>query len=153
MESIEPLTQGPEKLTSVFGDWPSLHDAEIIQVNPWRGSVEPEAGHFVFPDFAVRIHLWEITPEVNAQGDLVRRHHRLATLRFSDVTEFGMKGFNHQNEIFGLASDAQRPSEGRPAAFRVKLEPAFWSDCIFHVFQHRGDGCGPLECGRGTACS
>ncbi len=62
---------------------------------------------------------------MNAQGDLVRRHHTLATLRFSDVTEFGMKGFNHQNQIFGLASDAQRPSEGRPAAFRVKLEPAF----------------------------
>jgi hypothetical protein len=56
MENIESLIQGSEKLTSIFGYWPSFHDAEIIDLHFWRGVVEPDQGRYDFPVLTLRIH-------------------------------------------------------------------------------------------------
>ena len=32
---------GSEKLTAVWGEWPSFHDAEVIKLNLWRGDIRP----------------------------------------------------------------------------------------------------------------
>jgi hypothetical protein len=131
MENIESLIQGSEKLTSIFGYWPSFHDAEIIDLHFWRGVVEPDQGRYDFPVLTLRIHVWELTNEVNSKEFLVLKHHTLTTLRFCDVDEFRMEGFNHQNAILGLSVTHQQRAKGPSPYFVVHLEPAFGMGASF----------------------
>jgi hypothetical protein len=124
MQNIESFIEGSKKLTDIFGYWPSFHDAEVIELALWRGDVEPENGRCVFPILKVQLHVWELTEDVNSKGFLVLRHHTLATLRFHDVNEFRMEGFNHQNAILGLSITHQDRSEGRTPVFAVHFNPA-----------------------------
>ena len=125
MNEPEKLIEGSERLTSVYGYWPSFHDAEVIDFNLWRGDVDPEQERYIFPVITTKIHLWELTSEVNALGGLVTRHQTLATLRFHDVDEFHMDGFNHQNAICGLGITTEERDAGLSPFFRVVFEPAF----------------------------
>jgi len=139
MENIESLIQGSEKLTSIFGYWPSFHDAEIIDLHFWRGVVEPDQGRYDFPVLTLRIHVWELTNEVNSKEFLVLKHHTLTTLRFCDVDEFRMEGFNHQNAILGLSVTHQQSR--RPfALFRCACGPCIWYGRVIQLPPCRGRG-------------
>ena len=48
MTNIETRIDGSEKLTRIFGYWPSFHDAEVIELNFWRGDVNPEVERYIF---------------------------------------------------------------------------------------------------------
>lgn len=140
MSGIELLVEDSQKLTDIFCYWPSFHDAEIIELNFWRGDVDAEKERFIFPVLTVKFHLWELTKEVDPEGCLVRRHHTLATLRFHDVDEFKMEGFNHQNAIFGLSIISQERGvftngEKLPPYLVVKFEPAFGIMANFQCFR------------------
>ncbi len=124
MPSIETLISGSEKLTQIFGVWPSFHDAEVIDLQLWRGNVDPDKGKYVFPVITVKIHLWKMTKEVDAQGYLVLRNHTLTTIRFEGVDEVELKGFNHQNAIFGLVIEQREPMD-EPPLFHVHFAPAY----------------------------
>ena len=75
MSAIEPFIDGSNTLTEIFGYWPSFHDAEVIDLQLWRGDVEPERKCYVFPVLTVTLHLWEMTQETDSHGYLVLRHH------------------------------------------------------------------------------
>jgi hypothetical protein len=128
MTNIEARIEGSEKLTRIFGYWPSFHDAEVMELNFWRGEVNPEAGLYTFPVLTVKLHLWEMTNDVNAKGFLVLRKHTLATIRFLDVLESRIEGFNHQNAILGLDISQEERSEGPSPVFAVIFRPAFGID-------------------------
>jgi hypothetical protein len=135
MGGIEAKISGSEKLTSIFGYWPSFHDAEIIDVHFWRGDVNPEKEKYLFPVLTVTFHLWELTNETDAKGFLVLRHHTRSILRFHSVTDFAMQGFNHQNAIFGLAiQQEERPGILVPV-FSVEFEPASGMEARFTCLQ------------------
>jgi hypothetical protein len=72
-----------------------------------------------------KIHLWELTDEINDKGFYVTRHHTMATLRFHDVSGLQLTGFNHQNAIFGLAITREERPDGPSPVFSVKFEEAF----------------------------
>ena len=131
MQNIESFIEGSKKLTDIFGYWPSFHDAEVIEVALWRGDVEPEAGRYVFPVLKAHLHLWELTEDVDSRGFLILRHHTLTTLRFHDVNEFRMEGFNHQNAILGLSIAHQDRSEGPTPVFAVHFNPAHGMGATF----------------------
>src|ERR1700756_222033 len=103
MSDIASLIAGSEKLTQIFGYWPSFHDAEVININLWRGHVDPDKGIWDFPVITMKIHLWEMTKEVDPNGFLICRKHTLCTLRFRDVAELSMARFNHQNAMLELS--------------------------------------------------
>jgi hypothetical protein len=124
MQNIQSFIEGSKKLTDIFGYWPSFHDAEVIELTLWRGDVEPEASRYIFPVLKARLHVWELTKDVNSKGFLVSKHHTLTTLRFHDVNEFRMEGFNHQNAILGLSITRQDRSEGPTPVFAVHFNPA-----------------------------
>jgi Immunity protein 50 len=126
------LIRESEKLTGIFGYWPSFHDAEILELNFHRGNVRPEKSIYEFPVLTLRIHLWELTKEVDQRGYLVLRNHTLTTLKFSEVSEFKMEGFNHQNAMMGLAIEREDRTRGpSPYYFRVSIDPAFGMGCSF----------------------
>jgi len=124
MQTIESFIAGSKKLTDIFGYWPSFHDAAVTELAIWRGDVEPETGRYVFPVLKTQLHVWELTKDANLDGFLVLRHHTLTTLRFDDVNEFHMEGFNHQNAILGLSIIRQDRSEGPTPVFAVHFNPA-----------------------------
>jgi len=110
--NIETHIEGSEKLICIFGRWPSFHDAEVVDLNLWRGDSMTDRSHPRFPVLTAKIHLWELTDEIDARGYYVLRNHTLATLRFHDVLDLKIAGFSNQNVIFGLAIGSQEFSEG-----------------------------------------
>lgn len=131
MAGIESQILGSEKVTTIFGYWPSFHDAEVIELHFWRGNVQPEKGPYNFPVLTLTIHVWELTKEVDPQGYLVLRHHTLTSLRFCDVFDFQMEGFNHQNAMMGLAIRHEERTEGASPYLAVEVDPAFGMGASF----------------------
>jgi hypothetical protein len=86
-----------EALTEIFGRWPSFHDAEVIALR-----LDREAGEGGTPALELGVHLWEMTNDVDPDGFYVRRHHTITTLRFADIDDLDLGGFNGQNVIADL---------------------------------------------------
>ena len=132
MASIESLIAGSEKLSKIFGYWPSFHDAEVLDLHFARGNVEPEKGVYDFPILTLKIHVWQLTKNVDSKGYLILLHHTLVTLKFRDVSDFQMQGFNHQNAMMELALTSQERTEGPSPYFAVELVPAFGMGASFN---------------------
>src|SRR5262245_55576174 len=61
---------GAEKVVSIFGRWPSFHDAEVVRFVLERS--DPYAnGPSIFAD----VHAFEMTSEIAADGTYVLKHH------------------------------------------------------------------------------
>ena len=132
MNEPEKLVQGSGKLTAIFGHWPSFHDAEVMEFNLCRGDVGANAGGRIFPVLTTKIHLWgEPTSELDDHGCFVSRHHTLTTLRFHDVDEIRVEGFNHQNVIFGLRILSEERDGGLPPFICVEFQPIFGISATF----------------------
>ena len=131
MAGIELSIAGSAKLTSIFGYWPSFHDAEVLELHFSRGDVRPSEAKYEFPILSLKIHLWALTKEVDSKGYFVLRNHTLTTLKFTDVGEFEMEGFNHQNAIFGLGIEQKTRDEGPTPYFAVDFEPSFGIGATF----------------------
>jgi hypothetical protein len=68
MSEIASLIVGSEKLTSIFGRWPSFHDEEIHDLHLQRGYINPEDEVYEFPFLTVRLHLWLMTRDIDQKG-------------------------------------------------------------------------------------
>lgn len=133
MSDITLLIKGSEKLTRIYGGWPSFHDAEVVDLYYWRGQVKP--GDWddsnVFPVLTIKIHIFIESPT---------SQHTLATLRFEDVDDFKMEGFNHQNAILGLLISIQErgtftTGERLPPYLVVEIQRAFGMSASFRCFK------------------
>src|SRR5262249_38275731 len=129
-----------EKLTEMFGYWPSFHDAEVIDLSLSRGDVRPDEGIYIFPLLETTIHLWEMTNKVNEKGFYILHKHTLAVLQFHDVHELELSGFNHQNAIFGLSfgmEERGKAPDGSPLTpfIVVEFEPAHGMAAKFKCFR------------------
>ena len=131
MSSIESFILNSEKLTRTFGYWPSFHDAEVIDLHLWRGNVDPEQGKWEFPVLTMKIHLWEMTKEVNSEGYFVLRYHTLCTLRFRDVQNFHMSHFNFQNAMMELLITRKEREKPPSPYFVVEISPAHGIETSF----------------------
>jgi len=131
MENIEALIDGSEKLTRIFGYWPSFHDAEVLEFQVWRGDVSPDKSRYIFPILTLKMHCFEMTKEVNPDGYFVLQNHTLVTFKFYDVDDIQMRGFNHQNAIFEFSINRLERSQGPSPYYFVQLVPAFGIDASF----------------------
>ena len=131
MAEVESLIQGSDKLTSIFGYWPSFHDAEVIELHFWRGDVDSDNNKYVFPVLTAKLHLWEMTSELKPDGFLALHKHTLTRIQFYDVDDFKMEGFNHQNAILGLRLASYERNEGPSPLFDVHFDPAFGMGATF----------------------
>ena len=131
MSEIAPLIVGSEKLTSVFGQWPSFHDAEVHELHFQRGHIDTDAKVYEFPCLTLKLHLWLTTNDINQEGYYVSIKHTLTTMKFDNVDNFKMEGFNHQNAIFGLGIEQKTRDEGPTPYFAVDFEPSHGIDATF----------------------
>jgi hypothetical protein len=129
MSNIESFIQESRKLTDIFGYWPNFHDAEIVEVHFTRGD-SPEF-QVRQPILTVKLHTWQSSGEVDARGYGVLTHHTLATLRFHDIEDFGMEGFNRQNVISELLVERQERTDGSSPFFSVKFWACYGMGAVF----------------------
>jgi len=86
-----------EVVTNWFGYWPSLHDAEVLRVD-FRRAID-ESG----PGLYLKVHAFEMTPEVNEKGYFKCIKHCIIELRFEKVHDVSLRNFGHQNVIDGIS--------------------------------------------------
>lgn len=131
---------GAERLTAVFGYWPTFHDAEVVWMRLDRGGTDLGPG----PTLDALIHAFEMTKEVDAAGYYVLRNHVLVHLRFAGVSNLRLDGFNQQNAIFGLTiSMAETGEVGEK--YQVGFDPSFGVGAEFHCATIAVSGVQPCD--------
>lgn len=119
--------QNNERLTSVFGRWPSFHDAEVVWLRLDRRATSLGRG----PTVETLIHTFEMTGEVNSAGFYVLRNHVVVHLRFSRVVESILDGFNCQNALNGLSIKDIRHRQMEHVNFEVSFDSAHGLEASF----------------------
>lgn len=115
---------GFERVTSVFGDWPTFHDAEVL-------AAEFETGQGRGVSLTVRLVTWESSSEKDERGFYRRDKPTEVTFLFEGCEEFEQEGFIGQNvlRILEIFRDDSAPSPisvmfepiiGFGAAFRCR---------------------------------
>ncbi len=99
---------GAEFLVELFGQWPSFHDAEVLNLKLSR----------VCESF-MDVHTFAMTSEVDANGIYICDRHTVVTFHFGEILGMNLDGFNHQNVIAGL--DIKQEDEG----LRLTLHPCY----------------------------
>ena len=130
-KTVENIT-GAKKVTAVFGHWPSFHDAELLSLRLERSS-HRDGCHG--PTLDALVHAFEMTSEVGADGCYVLRHHVLIHLRFLDVVELEMNGFNHQNALAGLALTDLRDRQMEHVRWAVRFDGSFGVEASFQCYE------------------
>jgi Immunity protein 50 len=98
MNSIEHRIQNSHLITDIFGYWPSFHDAEVISFEMFRGARDLNE-----PVFRAKLHVFEMTKEVDGRGFFVLKDHTEVTFLFRGIDESYVKWFNQQNALQELA--------------------------------------------------
>lgn len=126
MTHTASIIENGELLTRFFGgQWPSFHDAEVLAVHLDRGHARPEKDTYEFPSLTLKVHLWEMTNQVDQKGYFILRNHTLVTLRFDSLDQLNLAGFNHQNAIFGLEINQRERADGPSPYLEVDIDPSF----------------------------
>jgi len=137
MDEMIQHIDGWGKLIKLFGCWPEFHDAEIMTLHLWRGYIK--AGEWddgnVLPVLTVGIRILQaVQKEQKNELDI------LATLRFHDVGDFCMEGFNNINQIVGFSIHMKNRGtftngEPLPPLFVVSFDEGFGMKATFSCFR------------------
>ena len=92
--------EGSEGILDLYGEWPLFHDSEILSVNLDRGKTEGNYG----PTVTIKIHGFQMTNEIDEQGQYKTVKHAQIVFQFYDVVEFELThGFGTQNPLWGVS--------------------------------------------------
>lgn len=124
MPNIDSFIIGSQQLTNVYGCWPTFHDAEVIELQLSRKEIRPPSGDcdISMPSLKIKLHVM-----IERPGS----HHTLATLKFTEVEDFQMEGFNQQNAILELSIRTEESADRRTSSFIVTIHPAYGMSASF----------------------
>jgi hypothetical protein len=114
---------GYEKVLTVFGKWPSFHDAEVISL-----ALERDVGEeCTAPRMTVTLHAFrlEVSPDDPSRND------SLVSLQFRAVEKLKLADFNHQNAINGITISTQWSDQLQRQVLQVKFLQGFGLSCEF----------------------
>jgi len=106
MEEFDPIKHiKNSNLALDGGEWPTFHDAEVHNINIWRGDVRPED------------NVW-IGPVVEASFELCAlKDPYIVLIKFHDCESMKLEEFNHQNAVYDLNftfEDRGTLNDGKP---------------------------------------
>lgn len=110
--------ENADGLLRIFGTWPSFHDAEVVRLEMDRSG--PDG-----PTLELAVHLFSMTPEVDADGYFVLGDHTLVTLRFQGVASLSLEGFNGQNVLLEMEFLALDPDRNEGRRLDVTLDTSY----------------------------
>ena len=103
---------GGKELLEWFGQVPSFHDAEILDLHLKREGAS-----------TLRIHAWNITSKVR-NGYFVLEKHAVVEFAIGGIVNLELDDFNHQNAIDELTLSRVKYKESLEV-YEVVLEPAY----------------------------
>lgn len=103
-----PDVPGAKEVISWFGDWPSFHDAEILELHLDRTGQS-----------WIKIHTWNMTDQIDSSGYGISDKHAVVTFILEAITGVELTGFSRQNVIAGL--DLEQEGNG----FVLTLSPCY----------------------------
>ena len=116
-----------EALTSIFGYWPSFHDAEVHSLTLDRNDSEPSAS----PSLEAVIHVFEMTDRVNDKNFFICRHHTLVRMKFFCIDNLQLDNFNCQNSLSELAISDISDRQLETIKFEVDFLASWGVSCKF----------------------
>ncbi len=99
-------------LTSVFGRWPSFHDAEVLSMRLERAG---EGG----PSLDARIHVFLMNDQVDERGYYILTHHTLVEISFANIVLRQLRWFTVLNSLRDLRIAEVVPAENEGHRFTV----------------------------------
>ena len=107
MEALNPndVVTGHERLTEIFGCWPSFHDSEVISIRLERRGRDQWEGPVAY----VSVHVFEGYRKAERSAEVKWRNHTIVTFRFATVVDISLNGFNQQNAIQDLTFETEPP--------------------------------------------
>jgi hypothetical protein len=133
--SIANRIVGSEKVTAVFGRWPSFHDAEVFEFNLDRRG----------PDLRAFIYVFEMTSEVDPKGFYVLKNQSIVGLYFGGLVNFAADGFNHQNVLFDLQIADISTEQLEDIKFEVTFDGIFGLDSKFRCRSIEVESVEPMQ--------
>lgn len=113
--------EGSEKLTGIFGYWPSFHDAMVVRFSiDWRETIDRANDG---PIIETLIHAYEATSEVDPAGFFIVKNHVLVRLRFYNIADPDLEDINHCGILFELLIEDIRDQGLEGRNFQVVLDP------------------------------
>jgi hypothetical protein len=126
MSNIADKIEHSKLLTEVFGRWPSFHDAEVVSLELFR-----ESKGVSQPNLKARIHVFEMTPEVDGQGFYILKNHVLVSFLFCGIDESTVVGFNQQNVLWDLVITDITSRQLERLRFEVHFSSSFGVEAEF----------------------
>lgn len=126
--TVAEIIEGRERLIEIFGQWPSFHDAEVVEMTLQRRGVDEWEG----PILLARVHLFQGAQDATAD-DMRWTNHTVATLRFTQVQDLSLSDFNTQNGLMDLVIEpaGMLPNAANVPAYRVEFQQSFGLACRF----------------------
>ena len=111
-------------------EWPNFHDAEVHNLNIWRGDVRPDDNVWIGPVIQVSFELCALEKP------------NIVVLKFHDCDSIKMEEFNHQNAMYDLTFNYEARgtlTNGKPMTpyISVRFEEAFGLALSFKCFRVR----------------
>lgn len=116
--------ENEEALTNIFGRFPSFHDAEVISILLERDGENS-------PSLEAKIHVFEMTNEVDVNGHYVLANHTLVTFRFTHISLEYLRWFNHQNVLQVIDIVEIKPEENDGCNFEVRMPSSYGCEASF----------------------
>ena len=129
MKAFNPLDEIEDcHLALDNGEWPNFHDAEVHDLNIWRGDVRPEDNVWIGPVIQVTFELCAL------------EYPYKLVLKFHDCSSIRLDEFNHQNAVYDLSFSYEERgtyTNGKPLSpfIIVSFEQAFGLRLTFKCFR------------------
>src|ERR1700730_7458956 len=107
-EVTAPVIPGADEVVRWFGNWPSFHDAEVLEINLRREGRS-----------SLRLHAFRMTSKMDATGHFVLDQHAEVTFWLEGLSGLELGDFSNQNVISGLMV------ESVAAGFKLSLSPCY----------------------------
>jgi hypothetical protein len=127
-ENLSPtsIVAGSEQLTTIFGHWPSFHDAEVVSMRLERIGEDLYESPLLFAS----IHIFAVRRNESSPTGVEFYNHTIVTFRFTMVRDLYLAEFNHQNAIFDLIFE--KPADAPEVTpIKITFEPSFGINCSF----------------------
>src|SRR5579859_226009 len=126
MPDIADKIEQSDLLAEVFGRWPSFHDAEVISFELFRDAINVSE-----PNIRTKIHVFEMTSEVDQHGFFVPKNHKNAVFLFTGIDECSVSGFNQQNVLMDLAIIDISSRQLESLQFEIHFSSSFGIEASF----------------------
>lgn len=138
--SLEDKIKNSELLVNTIGRFPTFHDSEVVQLVLDRGE-----GETIWEPFLLaKIRVMKLVNKDDGEGNYIWGYH-LVVLRFFNIDDVNLQGFNLQNVLFDLHIDEIPAPELTTTRYEVVFVSCYGVGMEFTCSETIIESVGPLE--------